>query len=256
MTFTYQGILTWLSQLIWPLLRISGLFISMPLISSAVVPNRVRVIFAFALSFLILPMVPERLSFLNFNGTFVVHIFNELMLGIMMGFILQLVFQIFVMGGQIISLQAGLGFAIMVDPDSHASVPLLSQFYQLMTALTFLALDGHLAVLDALMVSFREMPVGSLDTDLSGISSILAFSSLIFKESVLVSLPAILALLIVNLSFGIMTRMAPQLNIFSLGFPISLLMGVIIVKISLPGVSAQIADSLEQGMQLIKGLLH
>ncbi|STX43255.1 flagellar biosynthetic protein FliR [Legionella donaldsonii] len=256
MNLNYQTVISQFSQAIWPLLRISGLFMTMPLISSVLVPMRIRLVFAMTLSFLCAPAISTGLSFLHFNSAYVAVIVHELLLGLLMGFVLQLVFQVFVLGGQVIAMQAGLGFATMVDPASKASVPLVSQLYLMMMSLTFLSLNGHLAVLDALLSSFRQMPVGTIGVGLSAIGSVLTFSGWMFKEAVLVSLPAILSLLIVNLAFGVMTRVAPQLNIFSMGFPITLLMGIVIIRISLPGVSAQIADSLEQGMQLIIGLLH
>ncbi|MFC3907984.1 flagellar biosynthetic protein FliR [Legionella dresdenensis] len=255
MTATYSGMIAYLSQLVWPLMRVSGLFLTMPLISTSLVSPRIRIIFAFALAFLIAPHIPERLSFLNFTGTYVYYIAEEILLGLTMGFILQMVFQIFIIGGQIVAMQAGLGFAIMVDPASRASVPLMSQMYQLMVGLTFLALDGHLAILEALLFSFEKMPVGEMYNEFSLIGAVITFSSWMIKESVLVSLPAILSMLLVTLSFGVMTRVAPQLNIFSLGFPITLLMGMIIVRVGLPGISSQIEGSLEQGLLLIKELL-
>ena len=153
-------------------------------------------------------------------------------------------------------MQAGLGFAVMVDPSSRASVPLISQFYLMMVTLVFLSLNGHLVVLDTLIESFRIMPIGNITLENSIVWKVILFSGWMFKEAVLISIPAILSLLIVSLSFGIMTRVAPQLNIFSLGFPITLLMGIAIIKIGLPGVGAQIADSIEQGMFFIKGMFH
>ncbi|KTC86405.1 flagellar biosynthetic protein FliR [Legionella brunensis] len=256
MNINYPEMINLFSKVIWPLPRISSLFLTMPLISSVMVPARIRIIFAMVLAFLCAPIIADNLSLLHFNGRYVAFLTYEILLGILMGFILQLVFQIFILGGQIVAMQAGLGFAVMVDPASKATVPLVSQFYLMLISLVFLSLNGHLAVLNALLNSFREMPVGQVDISLSALGGILTFSGWMFKEAMLVALPAILALLIVNLAFGVMTRVAPQLNIFSMGFPLTLLMGMVIIHISLPGVSTQIAESLEQGMQLIMGLLH
>lgn len=256
MNLNYQAMISQFSQIIWPLPRISGLFLTMPLISSMLVPTRIKLVFALALAFLCAPFISDSLSFLHFEGRYLIIVIHELLMGLLMGFVLQLVFQVFVMGGQIIAMQAGLGFATMVDPATKASVPLVSQFYLFLISLMFLVLNGHLAGLDALLSSFREMPVGKISLGFSAIGSVLTFSGWMFKESVLVALPAILSLLIVNLAFGVMTRVAPQLNIFSMGFPITLIMGMVIIRISLPGVASQITDSLEQGMRLIIGILH
>lgn len=256
MNLDYQTMTGALSQVVWPLVRISGLMLTVPVFSSNFIPSRIKVIFVFALSWVCSPFISTQLSFLNFNGLYVVYVIQELLLGMLMGFALQLVFQVFVLGGQIISMQAGLGFAVMVDPSSKASVPLVSQLYLMMTTLTFLALNGHLTLLDALINSFNMMPVGKGAIDNTMIWHVLMFSGWMFKEAVLVSIPAILSLLIVSMSFGIMARVAPQLNIFSLGFPITLLMAMVIIKIDLPGMGAEIANSIEQGMHFIKGMLH
>lgn len=256
MVIPYRSIILYLSQLVWPLARISGLFLSMPLISSVLMPMRTRVLFAFALAWLIMPLVPEHLSLLNFDGYYILYILYELLLGLLMGFTLQIVFQIFIIGGQIIALQAGLGFAVMVDPASRANVPLVSQFLLILVSLMFLALNGHLVLLEALIDSFRLKPIGTFTIGPLQFANLMTFSAWMVKESVMVALPAILSLLVVNLAFGIMTRVAPQLNIFSIGFPITLLMGIIIVRLCLPGIYGQIVATLQQGFLFMKGILH
>ncbi|MDP3269318.1 MAG: flagellar biosynthetic protein FliR [Legionella sp.] len=256
MTLDYQTMIRLFSQVIWPMGRVGGLILVAPLFSSNLLPGRVKVFLVMALSWVCASFVSPQLSFLNFNGLYLVYITQELFFGLLMGFVLQLVFQVFILGGQIISMQAGLGFAIMVDPASKASVPLVSQFYLMMTTLVFLSLNGHLALLEALMHSFQVMPVGQLYLDNSVVWQVILFSGWMFKEALLISIPAILSLLIVSLSFGIMTRVAPQLNIFSLGFPITLLMAFVIIKIGLPTLGSQITESIEQGMQFILGMIR
>lgn len=256
MNLDYQTMIRALSQVVWPMGRIGGLILTVPVFSSSLIPSRIRVLFVLVLSWVCAPFVPQQLSFLNFNGLYVVYILQELFLGVLMGFALQLVFQIFILGGQIISMQAGLGFAVMVDPSSKASVPLVSQMYLMMTTLIFLALNGHLTILDALINSFNIMPVGQVPIENTMVWHVIMFSGWMFKEAVLISIPAILSLLIVSLAFGIMTRVAPQLNIFSLGFPITLLMAMAIIKIGLPSLGTEIVASLEQGMHFITGMLR
>lgn len=256
MNLDYQTMIRLMSQFIWPMVRIGGLMLTVPVLSSVLLPARIKVLVTFALSCVCFSYVPQNLSFDNFNGLYLVYLVQELFLGMLMGFVLQLVFQVFIIGGQIISMQAGLGFAVMVDPASKASVPLVSQLYLMMTTLIFLALNGHLAIIGALIESFRIMPVGKASLDMSVIWSVIVFSGWMFKEAVLISIPAILSLLIVSLSFGIMTRVAPQLNIFSLGFPITLLMSFVIIKIGLSTVGAEMVESIKNGMQFIIGMLH
>lgn len=256
MNVDYQTMISAMSQVIWPMGRIGGLLLTVPVFSSVLLPSRIKIFFLCALSWVCSYFVPSQLSFINFNGMYLAYIVEELFFGMLMGFVLQLVFQVFVLGGQIISMQAGMGFAVMVDPSSKASVPLISQFYMMMVTLVFLALNGHLALLDALIDSFRLMPIGNNQVNASMVWNVIMFSGWMFKEAVLISIPAILSLLIVSLSFGIMTRVAPQLNIFSLGFPITLLMGFIIIKVGLSTVGTQMAESIEHGMHFIIGMLR
>ncbi|MBL7479035.1 flagellar biosynthetic protein FliR [Legionella bononiensis] len=256
MNLDYQSMIRLFSQVIWPMGRIGGLMLTVPVFSSGLLPPRIKIFLLCALCWTCTAFVPEQLSFLHFNGLYLVYILQELFLGMLMGFVLQLVFQVFVLGGQIISMQAGLGFAIMVDPASKASVPLISQFYLMMMTLIFLSLNGHLALLDALLESFRMIPIGQVPQDNAMVWNVILFSGWMFKEAVLISIPAILSLLIVSLSFGIMTRVAPQLNIFSLGFPITLLMGFVVIKIGLSTVGTQMSESIQHGMHFITGMLR
>ncbi|HAU2286496.1 TPA: flagellar biosynthetic protein FliR [Legionella pneumophila] len=256
MNLDYQTMIRLMSQFIWPMVRIGGLMLTVPVLSSALLPARIKILFVFTLSCVCFTYVPNNLSFENFNGLYLVYLVQELLLGLLMGFVLQIVFQVFILGGQIISMQAGLGFAVMVDPTSNASVPLISQLYLMVTTLIFLALNGHLAILETLIESFRIMPIGKSSLDPSIIWSTIMFSGWMFKEAVLISIPAILSLLIVSLSFGVMARVAPQLNLFSLGFPITLLMGFIIIKIGLPTVGTEMVESIKHGIQFITGILR
>lgn len=256
MTLDYASMLRLLSQVIWPIGRVSGFLLTVPLFSSSVIPSRVKLFFLFALLWVCAPFVPEQLTLTQFNSLYVGYMMQELLFGLLMGFVLQLVFQVFVLVGQIISMQAGLGFAVMVDPSTRANMPLISQFYLMLVTLLFLALNGHLAIISALIESFRLMPVGQVVMDSSFVWQVIIFSGWMFKQAVLISIPAILALLIVSLSFGIMARVSPQLNVFSLGFPVTLLVGMLVIKLSLSPLGAQFSNCLEQGMQLIKGMLH
>lgn len=256
MNLDYQSMIRLFSQIIWPLGRISGLMLAVPFFSSGLIPSRIKIFFIFAVAWVCAPFIPNEVCLLHFNVLYPAYMVQELVLGLLMGFVLQLVFQVFVLGGQIISMQSGMGFAVMVDPSSRASVPLISQFYLMMVTLIFLAMNGHLLVLDALIESFRTMPVGEMTLDKATVLNVILFSGWMFKEAVLISIPALLSLLIVSLSFGIMARVAPALNIFSLGFPITLLMGMVIIKVGLPSLGGQVTESIEQGMYFITGMLR
>ena len=137
MNIDYQSMIKIISQVIWPLARFSGLFLSAPFFSNTLIPSRIKIVFIFVLSWVCSFLVPTELSFENFNGMYVVYMVQEIAFGVIMGFILQIAFQVFIIVGQIIAFQAGLGFAVMVDPMSSASVPIVSQFYSIMILLIF-----------------------------------------------------------------------------------------------------------------------
>lgn len=254
MKIDYQAAIQALSQCFWPLMRISGLFIAMPWFSSTLIPTRIRVIFAFSLAIVVAPFVGAEMSLAAFRMEHVLVIVQELLLGIFMGFIFQIVFQVFVLLGQIISMQAGLGFATMVDPATKASVPLVSQFYLMFITLLFLTLNGHLVVLDTLIQSFTLVPVGQYHLKLDDIAKLMSFSGWMFQEAVLVSLPAIFSLLLVNLAFGVVARVAPQLNIFTLGFPVTLIFGMMVISLTFPAIVDDMRQSMDTGFLVIKNL--
>jgi flagellar biosynthetic protein FliR len=151
------------------------------------------------------------------------------LIGVLIGLLLAASFQAVTIAGESISLAMGLGFATMVDPQSGASVPVLSQFLLILTTLLFLSLGGHLMLIELIATSFETMPiagVGLVRADLIGVA---AFGSQMFAGAVLIALPAVVTLLVIQLAMGIMTRAAPQMNIFSVGFPITILLGFLVV---------------------------
>ncbi len=256
MNIDYPTLIRYVSQVVWPFARVGGLLLAVPVFSSILIQTRVKIIFLFVLSWICSALVPPELSFLNFNAAYPFYIAQELLLGMLMGFVLQLSFQVFILGGQIISMQTGMGFAVMVDPASKASVPLVGQLYLMMMTLIFLALNGHLLIVETLMDSFRTMPIGKTSVSSTMLWNVITFSGWMFKKALLISIPALLSLLIVSLSFGVMARAAPQLNIFSLGFPITLVMGVVVIKIGLPSVAAQMTDIIDDGIRFVVGMLR
>ena len=148
-------------------------------------------------------------------------------------FVIELLMQVFVIAGQLIAMQTGLGIATTVDPSQGASVVVISQWFLFMVSLVFLALNGHLVAIEILVDSFRTLPIGFESFSVNQFSSIVLWSGWMLAAAVVISLPAMAALLIVNLAFGVMTRAAPQLNIFALGFPVTMIVGLLIMWLNL-----------------------
>ncbi|WP_028670055.1 flagellar biosynthetic protein FliR [Saccharospirillum impatiens] len=229
MVITDAQIASWVSDFFWPFFRIGAFFMIVPIFGAQVVPARIRMGLAFAMTVALYPVLPP-MPVIEVTGLqSLVIIAMQLLIGLTLGFVVLTILQVFVLAGQTISMQMGLGFASMVDPANGVSVAVLSQWYQVLVTLVFLTINGHLIVLEVLAESFQLMPVSDSAFSQSAFMSVAQFGAWLFEASMMLALPAIAALLLVNLTFGVMTRAAPQLNVFALGFPVTMLAGLVIV---------------------------
>jgi len=254
--FTEAQILTQVALFIWPLMRISAMFVSVPLFSIRAVPARVRLILSVAITLVIMPLLPPLPAVEMFSYTGFMMAVAQVMIGLTSGFILQLVFAAVVFAGQGIALSMGLGFSMMVDPQNGQQVPVIAQFYTVTTTLLFISLDGHLLLIQMLLDSFKTLPIGIDGVDKAGIWSILAWSSRMFAGGLLLAMPVIASLLLVNVIFGVAARAAPQLQIFSVGFPVTLMLGMLLVWKSIPDVLDQFSGMLTDAYDFIGQLLR
>ncbi|MFT6093548.1 MAG: flagellar biosynthetic protein FliR [Pseudohongiellaceae bacterium] len=247
LTFSEEQLGAYLGQFLWPLFRVMGFLMVAPVIGSQLVPTRIRLIIAVAIAVLIAPVLPDMPQVKGLSVQAMLLVGQQLLIGLSLGFFLQMVFQTFVLAGQMIAMQMGLGFASMMDPTNGVNVAVVSSFYLMFVTMLFIALDGHLTMLEVLVGSFRSLPI-SLDFNFASTSLLAIISSIswIFSSAMIIALPALTALLITNVAFGIMTRAAPQLNIFALGFPVSLLLGVFLMWLTLPAVAESAANLFEQ----------
>ncbi len=240
---------------LWPLFRIAAFFMFMPIISSQLVPTRVRMGLAVLVTLAVAPLLPEMpvVDGLSFEAYLLVG--QQLLIGFSMAFIFQMFFQIFVLVGQMIAMQMGLGFASMVDPVNGVSVAVLSQFYLMLVMLMFVCMNGHLVVIEVFIESFKIMPVGTEIFEVGIFMQLVMWASWMFASALVLALPAVCALLVVNFAFGIMNRAAPQLNVFALGFPISMLTGLMIVFVTLTRFVPQFDKLAEQSLMMMRSLL-
>lgn len=228
----------WLNQFIWPLMRISGFCMVAPILGTALVPPRARLLLVLFITLAVAPSLHDLPHPDPLSPRSVILIAQQLLIGVGMGFFLQLMTQTFVMFGQIAAMQMGLGFASLNDPINGVSVASVSQFYLMLVTLLFLSLDGHLVMIEILTESFYTLPVG-MEVGAGRLQTLLGWASWMFGAGLLMALPAVTALLIINCSLGIITRAAPQLNIFAIGFPLMVVLGLLILWVSMNSVLPQ-----------------
>ena len=225
----------WIGSVMWPFFRIGGFLLAAPIIGTQLVPARVRIVLAVLMTAAIAPTLApmphiDALSLASFTL-----VAQQVLIGLAMGFLLQLLLQLFVVAGQIIAMQMGLGFASMVDPSNGVSVPVVSQLHLMLVTLLFLAMNGHLVMIEVLAESFTALPVGAGFLSQQALWELAGWASWMFASAVLLALPAIASLLVINCSLGVVTRAAPQLNIFAVGFPSMLVIGLCILWVMLGG---------------------
>lgn len=177
---------------------------------------------------------------------------QQVLIGVLLGFIVSLVFSALIIGGQSVAQLMGLGFASMMDPQNGVSVPVVGQFYTVLATIVFLVLNGHLVLVDTLVGSFKSMPIGDYSLLPEKLWQVVLWSKWMFIAALVIALPAITALLLVNIAFGVMTRASPQLNIFAVGFPITILLGFIAMLASMPYFVPKLQEMFDQTLYFMR----
>lgn len=256
MNFSEDELLAYLASFVWPFFRVSSMFVTVPVFSVRAVPAKVRVMAGALITLVIMPTLPAmpEIEFFAYQGLMVA--IQQIALGVTAGFILQMVFSIMLFAGQTIAYSMGLGFASMVDPATGVQVPVIAQLFVISGSLVFLAVDGHLLLIEMLAQSFHTLPVGSMGMDKSDLWRVISWSSLIFADGLLLSMPVMATLLFVNISFGVASKAAPQLQIFGVGFPITIMLGMGLIWIGLPTLLEGFGDMLHNGFALVGELLR
>lgn len=257
MHFTTAELTGIIGSYIWPFFRIAALVMAAPIFSSNFVSVRSRLLIALALSIVIVPTIPDVAPAVEpLSGAGLLIVAHQILIGACMGFMLQLLFNAFIIAGQIVAMQMGLGFASMVDPQNGVTVPVISQFYLIFVSLTFISLNGHLILIQVLSESFVSLPVLPTGLPFTSFRDVAAQASWMYAAGVIIALPAIGSLMMVNLAFGILSRAAPQISPFSIGFPMTIILGFAIILVTLPNVSSHLTIMTDQMLQLARSLVH
>jgi len=228
-----EQILSTMAQYILPFARLSGFLMTLSVIGSRNIPARFRMLLALSITFLVVPVIPVYETAPLFGLRSFLLVAEQTLIGIVMGFVSRLMLETFVVGAQVVAMQSGLGFASLMDPANGTSVPALGQFFLMLTTLLFISVDGHLVMIRLVVESFTSFPIGS-SLDISEMFiKLVNWAKWVFAAALIMALVSISSLLIVNISFGVMTRAAPQINVFAVGFPLTMVAGLILVWLTL-----------------------
>lgn len=257
MAFSAEFLLDWLATYLWAFCRIAAMLMVMVVIGSKTTPARIRLFYAFTITIAVLPVIPPAPANIElFSLASALIILQQILIGIAIGTISIFVIQTFVVAGQVIAMQTSLGFASMADPMSGQSSPVVGQFYVLLVTLLFLTLDGHLLMIEMIIRSFDTLPVSMEGLFAADYRKLAGWFSLMFSAALAFSIASMVAMLLVNLSFGIMTKAAPQLNIFSLGFSVSMVFGLFVLWVTLVNVPVHFENQWLRAINLMCELLN
>ncbi len=241
MEFTEEQLSQWLADFFWPLTRIAAMLMAAPIFSIRQIPVRFRMLLAVLITVLVQPVLPSAPLVPVFSADSLLILLQQLAIGIALGFLLQMAFNALIFGGQVMAYSMGLGFANMMDPANGVQVPVVAQFWLILAMLAFLLMNGHLVLISAVVDTFVVLPIAVDGLSRAGIWELLGWASRMFAAGLVMAMPVIISLLLINIGMGVVSRAAPQLNIFAIGFPITLMMGFILIWITLPQVMGNFA---------------
>ena len=239
--------------LLYPLFRVAAMMMSAPFFSLEAANARIRIGLAVALVLLI----QSRFSWPSvapFSEAGLMSLFNEIAIGLFTGMSLQIVSSAVVLAGQFISGAMGLSLANLIDPNL-GNVPVISQVLLVFGTLLFLAMGGHIILIELIVESFRHLPVGSPRVGLDTILELLRWSSMVFLGGLMLALPVMAALLVANLGLGVMTRAAPSLNVFVVGVPVTIALGLFVLLVTTGATASRMHWLWLRGFDTVRRLL-
>lgn len=251
-TLSSAELYTWVAALLWPMTRILGLIATAPLFGNLSIPVRVKVGLGVMLSIVIAPTVPEVPAIDPMSVAGFMILLQQLVIGLAMGFAMRIVFAAVELAGEVAGLTMGFGFATFFDPQTRARSSAISQFLSLLTLMLYLALNIHLMMLSTLAETFVTMPISAAPIGTGGFRQIATWGGTVFTAGAQLALPILAALLITNVALGVLTRAAPQLNLFGIGFPITLSAGLLVLTLVLPYLATPLERMFNQGLGVIQ----
>jgi len=245
---TYAQLNVWLTAFLWPFARIAALIATAPVFGNMSLPARVKIGLAAFTTIIVAPTIGALPQVTVFSADGVWILVNQFLIGIGLGVTMQLVFQAIDASGQFIGHGMGLGFATFFDAQATGSGEVISRYMTTIATLAFLALDGHLQMIAALVTTFQSVPVSANLLAPHGWQTLANWGGSIFSAGLLLALPVVVALLIANLALGILNRAAPQIGVFQIGFPLTMLVGLLLVQLMLPNMIPYFARLFDSGI--------
>jgi flagellar biosynthetic protein FliR len=246
LTFSEAQILAWVSPILWPFIRVLAMFSSLPVIAQRSVPARVRVALAFLIAVCAQSGLPAMPVIPLDSATALLVLLQQVLIGLSLGFAVRIVFAAIELAGEIIGLQMGLNFAGFFDPATGGQTTAVSRFFGVCISWVFIAIDGHLLLIAAVIQSFVAFPVGPEPMAFLRAVQPQVWGSEIFRLGLWIALPLVGMLLFTNLVLGVISRVAQQLSIFSIGFPITLSVGLLGIFLTLPMMQSPFVAALER----------
>jgi flagellar biosynthesis protein FliR len=252
-SLTSAEINAWIVAFFFPLARILALLVSAPPFNNTGLSGQIRLMLGLTIALAITPALPAAPQLDAASGTGLLILAQQMLIGLAMGFSLRLVFSAIDMAGNMIGMQMGLGFATAYDPQSASQTAVISEFIGMLGLLVFMAINGHLMVITTLVASFSSLPIGVGVLENGTWLNIANAGGVIFSSGVLLSLPIVVALLITNIALGVLGRVAPQLNLMAIGFPVTIILGFVALLVSMSYLSAPLQRLFEFGLQSMMG---
>ncbi len=249
LTFTEAQVLAWIAPLLWPFLRVLALFTTLPVLGTRTVPLRVRIALAFFVALaaqpVLPPLAPEVAAIALDTPAAVLLVVQQVLIGLAIGFAVRLVFAAVEFAGEIIGLQMGLNFAGFFDPVTASQSTATSRFFGTAVAWLFIVINGHLIVIAAVVASFTAFPIGPEPFAFLRQTQPQVWGAEVFRLGLWIALPIVAMLLFVNLVLGLISRVAAQMNIFAIGFPITVGVGLLGMLLTLPMMQAPFTMAVE-----------
>ncbi len=231
--FDSSQLVLWIGQLFWPLARVLALIMTAPLLSEKSISKKVKLGLGLMITWVLIPTLPPvNVSIFTIGGFWL--LIQQILIGVAIGFTMQFAFAAVRTAGEVIGLQMGLSFATFFDPASRLNMPVLARFLDMLAMLLFLSFNGHLWLISMVADSFNTLPIGGNLINGNAFLALTKAASLIFLNGMRLALPLITLLLTLNLALGLLNRVAPQLSVFAIGFPVTLSIGIIFMSLMMP----------------------